>query len=167
MKKLALTNSHLAKGTEIHETDKLILESAKKKGLETILVNPNEVNYFLIDKGVELDYKNKNLKNYDILVTRRMRGAEKQIYELVKSMELNGNTTVDSSESLIFPLNKYLSQLERKNSVGHPRTTYFSNLGNNAKEIMGVWNFPFVLKPNEGREGQGVVIIWSKESLEE
>jgi len=180
MKKLALTNSHLARGIEIHNTDKLILDSAKKKGLETLLVDPKKVNYLFNKNNFLIEFEDKNLLDYDVLLTRRTRGSEKKIYELVKSMEIYKKVTVDPSDSLIFPLNKYLSQIERKNTTNQPKTQYLPSLNNLTNSefiypsklikyvdrISNNWKFPFVLKPNEGKEGQGVEIIKNKQGLE-
>lgn len=167
MRKLALTTSHLAKNIDLHETDRLIVKSSREKGLETLLVDPTKVRYDMNNGFLDLEYEDKNLLDYDVLLTRRTRGAERSIYELVKSMEVNGKITVDPAESLVFPLNKYLSQLQRRESVNYPRTVYLPRFDENMEKIADTWEFPFVIKPNEGKEGQGVNIILDKNDLKE
>lgn len=164
--KFALTTSHLAKKIPLHETDKLILKSAERRGLETILVDPLTINYFFDENNLKIFDKEQIISDSDILFIRRTKDFERPIYDLAKAMEHLGKTVIDPSIVLSSP-SKILGHIVRQGKINYPNTLYLPNKKENLMNKLNKLNMycPLIIKPIKGREGEGIKIILKDKDL--
>lgn len=156
-------------GTDRRKEEELILESLRSRGAETFFVDPATVSSLFIDGRLELRHGEQPLNDVDILFMRRTRFDLEASRDLVAAADRLGIRTVERKAVFYNPLSKFYSLLSfvgQDLNIGIPDTGLVrtrSQLATTAERI----GHPVVVKPVEGREGEGVQKISDGEELQE
>lgn len=159
--KFAITTSLLAENKPIEEEERLMIKVLDRKGIESCLINPVSCETILGKDSVKVYYEGSLVSDADVLIVRRTRNAERQVYELAKSMESAGVICVDAADSLVYPTAKLVPQLYRLGNVKFPRSAFLQRADENSfriAETIGL-KLPFIVKPQESTKGEGVALI--------
>lgn len=148
------------------QSDKLLIETAQKKGLEALKIDPRKISYAFTDK-IKIFIGSSDISHAQIMLVRRTRGAELETYQLAKAMEMRGCSVTDPSEALIYATDKLVPQLQRFTANYHPNTMIANKFDtgtiDNVIETIG---FPMFVKPINGTRQKNNSRVENKRQLD-
>ncbi len=163
--KLVLSSTKLTDNKRPSKGDSLILKSAERKGLDTIVLDPSMITYHFASGDLRVNYQGRDISDSDIVIIRRTRGAELESYQLATAMESRGKVVVDPSASLIYPVSKFPSQVLRASEYT-PKTIFASGLSEQTlEEITTNLTFPMIIKPNDGTKKRGFKVVANEQEV--
>lgn len=148
----------LSRNSKLYSTQRLI-EAAKKKGHEAIIVDHLKCTIELEKKSPKIYYNGAYLNDVDAIIPRI--GASVTFYgtAVVRQFEMMKVFTAIESQALVRSRDKLRSlQILARAGVGLPKTV-FTNYTKDVDHIIeSVGGTPLVLKLLEGTQGLGVVL---------
>ncbi len=114
------------KSNKKRKTEAWLEEAMQKKGIEYEIVNPLYCETVFFPHKIEIYHQDKLISDADLMLTRSTRGAEKETYELAKSMENIGIPLVDCADALLYASSKLYAQIFRVKKHTFPKINFHS-----------------------------------------
>lgn len=151
----------IKKSKKINSVIKWLIEAMERKNIEYRLINPHFCKTIFYPDRIEVYYEGELISNADLMLVRRTRGMEKEVYELAKTMEKIGIAIIDDPSSLLYSSSKFYAQIFRVNRVPFPVSLFAEKI--NANTLVAIKKagliFPLIIKPQNGSRGQGVELL--------
>lgn len=144
----------------LSKSDQRIWNTLTSNGVAGTCFTPRDACVsFSNDTCVISVHGNKLQTDNALLVVRLMRGAPERAYEIAKVFKSLGGSVSDPVEALVYSAGKLLPYLARKGNIAYIPSYFFDSKSVSLDELLTVVSYPFIVKPQEGFRGQGVVLI--------
>lgn len=152
----------LSRNANLYSTSRLV-EAAKKKGHEVIIVDPLKCDIEIEKKNPRIRFKGEYLDNIDAIIPRI--GASVTFYgtAVVRQFEMRKVFSVVESQALVRSRDKLRSlQVLARAGVGLPKTVFTNYTKDTDHVVEAVGGAPIIIKLLEGTQGLGVVLAETK-----
>ncbi|MBN2349294.1 MAG: hypothetical protein JXJ22_10675 [Bacteroidales bacterium] len=174
MNTIGICNAEYKYGLSPHnlsfEDNNLYIE-AQKKYDKVMLINPESVHYTFNsqNKRPDLQHQHQKLNNLSTLIVRSTKGCELSISLLANTLHALECDVVDPPERFSgTPAGKLLQAYKGCKESTLPKTGVIFN-ANHAhsfiNEMDQEFNFPLIVKPDQGKRGDGVELVNDKDEL--
>ncbi len=151
------------------DTGEKFLAVAKKKGIDLVPIQYNDLVLRQKGNNFEIYYQNELLSEFDLFFFRAVGEATEWANLLILYAQKKGIPLVDEYLADFGPerrLKSISGVFLAKNRVNYPRTSFVTNKESLLAEVKK-FKYPFVLKISKGgRHGKGTLLIEDKEVLE-
>lgn len=154
----------LSRNASLYSTARLVA-AARARGHQARVLDPLRC-YLRITAGAfEMHYKGRVLKDYDAVIPRI--GASVTFYgtAVVRQFEMMGVQAINGSDAILRARDKLRAlQLLAGQGIGLPITVFGDNPDDTSDLLAMLGDPPYVIKLNQGAQGQGVLLAEKRSS---
>lgn len=144
--------------------DQKIWTALSNRNLAGHCFTPNEVSVLFEQGHYQLSVQGEPLE-IGALMVRLTRGAPERSYEVAATFSSLGGVVSDPVQNLVYPSGKLLPYLQRVSTINFVPTLFFNKLYPPIAQIERQLTYPFILKPQAGFQGKGVVLVHNQNEL--
>jgi ribosomal protein S6--L-glutamate ligase len=156
----------LSRSLKIHSTRRLH-DAAIALGHEVVVADPARCYLDLSNKGPQVYFRNRALKNIDAVIPRI--GSSITFYgtAILRQFEMKGICTLNSSNSVLQARDKLCAlQMLSRAGIALPKTSFANSTKMTEHLIKLVGGAPLIVKLLEGTQGKGVVLCETTKAAE-
>ncbi|MEO8461479.1 MAG: 30S ribosomal protein S6--L-glutamate ligase [Dokdonella sp.] len=154
----------LSRNASLYSTARLV-EAARARGHQVRVLDPLRCYLRIAAGAFEMHYKGRVLKDYDAVIPRI--GASVTFYgtAVVRQFEVMGVQAINGSDAILRARDKLRAlQLLAGQGIGLPITVFGDNPDDTSDLLAMLGDPPYVIKLNQGAQGQGVLLAEKRSS---
>lgn len=157
-------------GTDKQQEENWIMDEINERGHDGVFIEPSKVSYVYETGELDIRYEGESLADLDVLFIRRTRFNLEASRDLVAALDALDVRTIERKDVFYNPLSKFNSLLtfvgEELDGVDVPATGIVRT-DDAVTPVAERVGFPLIVKPIQGREGEGVQKADTEDDLAE